>query len=215
MFQIPITQSRRNSKKNSINCKNQKSVKSILKIEDIEVEFVFSKKASLIRISVNNQSKVRLVVPRYARIEDAREFFLAKIGWVRKTLQKIANKNDPKNNFNDYPKLSAEEFLMRNRFLILRCRKLADKYGFKVNQINLRRQKSIWGSCSAKNNISLNSSLVFVNDELIDYVIFHELVHTKIKNHGVKFWSALEKLMPNARILDRELKKHKPGIMLR
>ena len=47
-----------------------------------------------------------------------------------------------------------------------------------------------------------------ISNELIDYVILHELVHTKVKNHSLKFWETLEKYCPNSKILDKELKKY-------
>jgi len=72
----------------------------------------------------------------------------------------------------------------------------SDKYNLKVNQVRVKEQKSLWGSCSSKNNINLNYLLIMAPMKVIDYVIVHELVHTVHKNHSVKFWQKVETIMP-------------------
>ena len=85
---------------------------------------------------------------------------------------------------------------------------LAEKYGFAFNRISFRNQKSRWGSCSARNNISLNLNLIYLPQYLVDYVLIHELMHTRIKNHGKFFWEAMDGLVGDAKQLDFELKKY-------
>ena len=75
-----------------------------------------------------------------------------------------------------------------------RINELALKHGFQYNKITIRNNKRNWGSCSSKNNISLNLQMMKLPDELIDYILLHELVHTKIKNHGPQFWARLDEL---------------------
>jgi hypothetical protein len=75
-----------------------------------------------------------------------------------------------------------------------RLTELAQQHGFQFNKITIRNNKRNWGSCSARNNISLNLQMMKLPDELIDYVLLHELVHTNIKNHGPLFWSKLDEL---------------------
>ena len=57
-----------------------------------------------------------------------------------------------------------------------------------------------------KLNINLNIQILRLPLDLMDYVILHELAHTKIQNHGPKFWSVLQNILPNAKQLDRHLK---------
>ena len=73
----------------------------------------------------------------------------------------------------------------------------SDKYNLKVNQVRVKEQKTLWGSCSSKNNINLNYLLIMAPIQVIDYVIVHELVHTIHKNHSAKFWQKVETIMPN------------------
>lgn len=86
---------------------------------------------------------------------------------------------------------------------------LALKNGFQFNKITIRNNKRNWGSCSSKNNISLNLQMMKLPDELIDYILLHELVHTKIKNHGPFFWQKLDELTNfKARELSKQVRKY-------
>jgi predicted metal-dependent hydrolase len=86
---------------------------------------------------------------------------------------------------------------------------LADKHNFKINSVSIQNAKTRWGSCSHNNNINLSLHLMRLPDYLIDYVILHELVHTKIKNHSSEFWQLLNIVSGNAKKLDREVKDFK------
>ena len=73
----------------------------------------------------------------------------------------------------------------------------SDKHNLKVNKVRVKEQKTLWGSCSSKNNINLNYLLIMAPMKVIDYVIVHELVHTIHKKHSAKFWQKVETIMPN------------------
>ncbi|NOZ36229.1 MAG: M48 family metallopeptidase [Chlorobi bacterium] len=89
---------------------------------------------------------------------------------------------------------------------------LANNFNFKYEKVSVRNAKTRWGSCSGKNNISLNIHLMRLPEHLSDYVILHELCHTIEKNHGKKFWTLLDKVSGNAKKLDKELKNYSPSI---
>ena len=73
----------------------------------------------------------------------------------------------------------------------------ADKHNLHVNQVRIKNQKTMWGSCSSKNNINLNYLLIMAPAEVIDYVIIHELAHTIHRNHSVDFWRLVQSIMPD------------------
>ena len=93
-------------------------------------------------------------------------------------------------------------------FLVGRVGELARLHGFKYGRVTVRRQKTRWGSCSAKDNISLNAGLMHLSERARDYVIMHELVHTIHKNHGKRFWRKVEKIMGDIKDIRRELRGH-------
>jgi hypothetical protein len=90
-----------------------------------------------------------------------------------------------------------------------RLRELAEKYGFSYNKVTVRNNKCNWGSCSSGNNISLNLQMMKLPDELIDYILLHELVHTQVKDHSSRFWERLDRVTGgNAKGLAKEVKKY-------
>lgn len=93
-----------------------------------------------------------------------------------------------------------------------RVKELAEKHNFKYKKVAIKNAKTRWGSCSYVNNINLSLHLMRLPDYLIDYVILHELVHTKIKNHSKDFWHFLDYVSGNAKKLDKELKDYRTHI---
>jgi predicted metal-dependent hydrolase len=82
---------------------------------------------------------------------------------------------------------------------------LAAACGVRYSKVEIRRQRSRWGSCSVRGTISLNLCLLFQRPEVVDYLIIHELMHVKHMNHSQRFWAAVEKHCTDWRALDREL----------
>ncbi|HUU41440.1 MAG TPA: M48 family metallopeptidase, partial [Desulfatiglandales bacterium] len=83
--------------------------------------------------------------------------------------------------------------------LVAKLNELAEKHGFTYSRVSIRNQKTRWGSCSSKNNISLNLKSLLLPEDLRDFIILHELVHTRVKNHGKNFWAEMLKVEPNAK----------------
>ncbi len=100
---------------------------------------------------------------------------------------------------------SALKIEARN-YLIQRLDFLSKKYGFQYKKVFLKNQKTRFGSCSFQNNINLNINLMNYDFDVIDYVLIHELVHTRVKNHSSAFWSEVEKYCPKYKELRRKLK---------
>lgn len=94
-------------------------------------------------------------------------------------------------------------------YLPKRLKELAEKHGFKYENVSIKNTKTRWGSCSSTNNINLNLHLMRVPEHLIDYVLLHELVHTVVKNHGVKFWLLLEQCYPDSKKADKEMNNYR------
>lgn len=77
-----------------------------------------------------------------------------------------------------------------------------------IRGVKLKYNQTNWGSCSSKNNINLSTRLLFAPDDVIDYVIIHELAHLTEMNHSSRFWAIVEKAMPDFREKEVWLKKN-------
>ncbi len=166
------------------------------------VLFETSTRAKHINISIKSLNSIRVAIPIGVSYCEAYKFFSSKLNWTINTLNKIKLRSKQI----ECSRVVDVEYA--KRFLLNRLEELAKEHSFTYNKATIRNQKTRWGSCSAKNNISLNMQLINLPDKLIDYVILHELVHTYIKNHSRLFWLTLENYLPNSKILDQSLKKY-------
>jgi predicted metal-dependent hydrolase len=83
---------------------------------------------------------------------------------------------------------------------------LSRERGLPFGAVTVRSQRTRWASCSPRRTISLNVRLMFLPHHLVQYVLLHELAHTREMNHSRRYWTLLESLQPNYLVLDRELR---------
>jgi hypothetical protein len=83
--------------------------------------------------------------------------------------------------------------------------RLASEMGVGYSRLQIRRQRTRWGSCSTRGTISLNSCLLFQRPEVVRYLMVHELAHVEHMNHSARFWRHVARFEPGWRELDREL----------
>ena len=168
------------------------------------VTFVKSSRARYQRITVGPDKTVTVTIARNSNLKDAKWFLESKIPWIKKQFKKIDQHVQTKYT----PDLDID-LKEAQIYLFKRLDYFSKKYNLPYNQAAFRCQKTLWGSCSAKNNISLNINLAFLPAECQDYIILHELVHTKVKNHSRFFWSELDKYTDNrARELAKQLQRY-------
>lgn len=96
------------------------------------------------------------------------------------------------------------------KLLTPRLNELAERHQFQYLGLSFKRMKSRWGSCDHRQNIVLNIFLVQLPWECIDYVLLHELTHTRVLHHGPDFWEALERVLPGARTFKRTMRAYHP-----
>ena len=165
------------------------------------IRYIKNNRAKRIVISVKPDF-VRVTVPRRQTLKNAQKFVEQKIDWIKthsKNMQILREKSE------ELPKIKREEAREK---LGNRLSELAQKHNFQYNRVSIRNQRTRWGSCSSKDNISLNMKLLHLPNHLIDYILLHELVHTRVKNHSEDFWNELETVVPNARIIDKQLREY-------
>lgn len=171
-----------------------------------EVQFVRSQRAKRLRITIRPFKGIRVSVPFHVSLSEAKSFLESKQDWI---LQKSVVIKVREEEISEAQRNREEiDIDAACKYLYDRLHVLAEKFSYKFNRITFRNQKTRWGSCSAKNNLSLNIKLFKLPRNLQDYVLLHELVHTREKNHAAGFWREMEKLMPEAKKLDKELKNY-------
>jgi predicted metal-dependent hydrolase len=92
-----------------------------------------------------------------------------------------------------------------------RVAEIAGKTDFAYKSVVIKKLSGRWGSCDQDHNIVLNLFLMQLPWELIDYVILHELVHTRHLNHGEDFWAEFMRWQPAAKQLRRQIRAHQPN----
>jgi len=82
---------------------------------------------------------------------------------------------------------------------------ISKKLELKINNIYFRKMKTKWGSCSSKKNLTINTLLRYLPENLIEYVIFHEIVHLIEKKHNEQFWKIISRRFENYQEMEKEL----------
>ena len=168
-------------------------------LKDIgEVLFVENPRNKNIRLSLHPVTCLRISYPPKTDYKILEEFIYRYQNQIEKHL--LQHKNEKIKPVIINRQKAIQHLTQRINFL-------AKKHDLPFNKLSFRNQKTRWGSCSYKNNISLNLQIFLLPELFQDYVLLHELVHTKIKNHGNEFWNKLEKIMPGAKNYNRQMKK--------
>jgi len=185
------------------------------KIIEIEgagsVLFEKSGRAKRLNITVRPVRGVRVAVPLWMSFDKAICIVRPRALWINKHRARLEKEAVKHEEF--LAGLPPVDLKSGREKLAARLHEIASRHGFSYNRVFMRNQKTRWGSCSSKNNINLNMKLLRLPERLMDYVLLHELVHTKVKNHGKVFWKTVEELMPGARELDREMKRYRLDLL--
>lgn len=168
------------------------------------ITFAKSQKAKYQRITVHQDKTITVTIPRSGSLTEAKQFLKSKVSWIQKQLRKI----DQRAKLQDESDFNIDiEKIQKNLFS--RLEHFSEKYNLPYNRAVFRCQRTRWGSCSGKNNINLNVNITFLPRELQDYILIHELVYTKAKNHSKIFWAELDKYTEGkAKELSKKLKKY-------
>ena len=111
----------------------------------------------------------------------------------------------------DKPKEKLITFLKNyaRKYLTERVKLVASLFNFQYSSISISSAKTNWGSCSYNNRLHFTYKLIMCPEDVVDYIVLHELCHTKVKNHSNKFWELVEACNPNYKTHERWLKKNR------
>tara|TARA_B100000900_G_scaffold105915_1_gene87991 strand:+ start:41 stop:601 length:561 start_codon:yes stop_codon:yes gene_type:complete len=171
--------------------------------EDIgHLKYKRSQKAKYIRIVINHDSQVSVVIPSQYGIRDAIEFVHSKKNWIQKNKIRIAQKKKLKMTLSNVELEKFWDNIKQKMF------QLANIHQLDFYKLTFKTLKTRWGSCSPNNTICINNIIYYLPEHLKEYIMLHELTHTKIKNHSKIFWEELEKICPNSKLKRRELRNN-------
>ena len=180
--------------------------KIILENRRIEYTLKRSSRARRMRLAIYGGGDFVVTIPRGMGLAKAENFIIQKAKWVLEKI-KIMRRKNPNGIFarrsrKEYLKLKSAAYQLARR----KVREYNKFYNFKYNKITIRNQKTIWGSCSEKKNLNYNYKIIQLPEKCADYIIVHELCHLKELNHSRRFWSLVEKTIPDYKKRIKELK---------
>ncbi|MBM4240329.1 MAG: M48 family metallopeptidase [Euryarchaeota archaeon] len=159
-----------------------------IKIHDLEVKYrVVQRKVKYARLEIKKGDLLVVLPEGY---HDHEKIMKKHQSWIYNKVSSIRNTIES----SKYKKLKLERSDGELKDLVNSLvEKFSSELGVKVNNVFFRKMKTRWGSCSSRKNLTINTLLKYLPDNLIHYVIFHEMVHLIEWNHGQKFWNIISK----------------------
>ena len=157
-----------------------------------------------IALQITPEGELVVRCPAWMKKAEVDAFVKSKEDWIRKHL--------PDPDRIRLPALTPEELEALGREALkdlpARVERLAAAAGVTYRNITIRNQRTRWGSCSSKGNLSFNCLLMLVPEPVREYVVIHELCHRLEMNHSALFWAEVERLMPDYREHRKWLKEN-------
>ena len=163
-----------------------------------------SKRAKRMRLAIYCDGSFVVTKPQGLSENIVEKFIIQKSNWVVTKIEYFKQFKGSlfKNDHENYLKNKDEALV----FVSQRMEYFNKKYNFKFNKVNIKNQKTRWGSCSKKGNLNFNYKILLLSKNIADYIIVHELCHLKEFNHSHKFWNLVAKVIPNYLDIRKELR---------
>ena len=163
-----------------------------------------SSRGRRLRLSVTTDGSVVLTKPDFVPLEAALTFAKSKEVWIEKTVAHYKRADIlqiPSPSKKDLEKHKREAKLL----VLEKLRIYNEHYKLDFGRVTIKNQTSRWGSCSKTKNVNFSYRIMFLPEHLQDYLVVHELCHTKVFNHSRAFWDLVKETIPLASI--QEFKK--------
>lgn len=164
-----------------------------------------------IGLQVKEDGEVLLRIPNRLSARALQDFLNREQSWIWQKAEQMQSRIKQREATGATPvgQLSREELEKIKEKIGSRVRYYGKIMGVTVGRITIRNQKTRWGSCSSKGNLNFNYQLYYLPDELLDYVVIHELVHRRYMNHSADFWAEVEKYCPDYKIYRKQLNEYR------
>ncbi len=165
-----------------------------------------SKRAKRLRLAIYCDGAFVVTTPRNVDVSVIEKFIIQRSQWVIDKLDYFSQFADvfkKKNTNVEYLKYKEQAQVLAEE----KVKKFNKIYKFSFNKINIKNQKTRWGSCSKKGNLNFNYKIALLPERLAEYIVVHELCHLGQFNHSQKFWNLVSKAIPDYLEIKEELKK--------
>ena len=185
------------------------SIKKTDGLGEIRISVIRSARKSL-GLEVRDANTVLARIPTRVSDRELKAFVENHQSWIlEKTAVMAEREENRKSTPAPPPELLSKTDWMKIQLKIgKRVRHYCETMGVTVGYVTVKNQKTRWGSCSAKGNVNFNYQLAFLPDELLDYVVIHELAHRRHMDHSMAFWAEVEKYCPDYRERRERLKEY-------
>ena len=147
--------------------------------------------------------------PKGMSRRDINAFLESKRGWMEKHLAKMQERRAALEQVEPFTREEIQELADKALIVIPeKVKKYAPMVGVTYGRITIRNQRTRWGSCSSKGNLNFNCLLMLFPEEVIDYVVVHELCHRKYMNHSAAFYAEVAHVFPGYRKCQKWLKEN-------
>lgn len=162
-------------------------------------------------IQVTAEGSVRVRAPKQMPLSVIEKFLTEKESWVLKHLQK--KKESAKNGFFQNQSVLSDAERRRYReiardIFTQKTAYYAQIMNVTYGRISIREQKTRWGSCSGDGNLNFNWRLIFAPEEVLNYIVIHELAHRREMNHSPAFYKVVSEVMPDYKKQQKWLKEN-------
>lgn len=163
-----------------------------------------------IGLQVKENGAVLLRVPNRLSAHELQDFLNREQSWIWQKTEQMQSRIKQRETTGATPvdELSREELEKIKEKIGSRVSYYSKIMGVTVGKITIRNQKTRWGSCSSKGNLNFNYQLYYLPNELLDYVVVHELSHRRHMNHSAEFWTEVEKYCPDYKTYRKQLKEY-------
>ena len=164
-----------------------------------------------IGLQVKEDGEVLLRIPNRLSARALQDFLNREQSWIWQKAEQMQSRIKQREATGATPvgQLSREELEKIKEKIGSRVRYYSKIMGVTVGRITIRNQKTRWGSCSSKGNLNFNYQLYYLPEELLDYVVIHELAHRRHMNHSADFWAEVEKYCPDYKIYRKQLNEYR------
>ena len=169
---------------------------------------VIKSKRKTIQVEVRQDHSVEVRAPHYVSKRDIDAYVKSNEDWIENTLLKMKKRLDELPVADKFTDRELEKMTDQARAYIPgKVRLYAEKIGVPYGRVTIRAQKTLWGSCTADGNLNFNCLLVLLPERVMRYVVVHELCHRREMNHSKRFWNEVGKILPDYKILRKQLKE--------